>query len=178
MTRSSSWRTSNATLRRGRAPREAAHKSDGWTVTGAVIAIAFGLSGRLMLDRLPPAASPGSSTGSSRSIAVATMLSAFNSLTLSPALCALSRSRTAREGLVRAVLGSALGRPFVAFNRTFEAMSTHYTVAPGRLAVAPNRRRSPSTARFSSSPSSASGRSDRLHPGAGQGLLHRRHPAP
>ena len=58
-------------------------------VTGAVIAIAFGLSAVFV-----PTAFLGGITGQfyrqfALTIAVATMLSAFNSLTLSPALCAL-----------------------------------------------------------------------------------------
>ena len=64
-------------------------------------------SRRCSCRRRSSAASPGSSTASSRSRSrSSTLLSAFNSLTLSPALCALLlQPHGAREGLVRAALG-------------------------------------------------------------------------
>src|SRR4030095_2035293 len=72
----------------GMSPREAARKAMD-EVTGAVIAIAFGLSAVFV----PTAFLGGIAVQFYRqfalTIAVATLLSAFNSLTLSPALCAL-----------------------------------------------------------------------------------------
>src|SRR5207247_9636046 len=72
----------------GLGPREAAHRAMD-EVTGAVIAIAFGLSAVFV-----PTAFLGGITGQfyrqfALTIAVATILSAFNSLTLSPAMCVL-----------------------------------------------------------------------------------------
>src|SRR5204862_3130792 len=72
----------------GLAPRQAARKAMD-EVTGAVIAIAFGLSAVFV-----PTAFVGGIAGQfyrqfALTIAIATLLSAFNSLTLSPAMCAL-----------------------------------------------------------------------------------------
>src|SRR5262249_57418786 len=72
----------------GLAPRDAARKAMD-EVTPAVIAIAFGLTAVFV-----PTAFLGGIAGQfyrqfALTIAVATLLSAFNSLTLSPALCAL-----------------------------------------------------------------------------------------
>src|SRR6185436_13856919 len=72
----------------GQPPREAARRAMD-EVTGAVIAIAFGLTAVFV-----PTAFLGGIAGQfyrqfALTIAVATLLSAFNSLTLSPALCAL-----------------------------------------------------------------------------------------
>src|SRR6185503_9864775 len=72
----------------GLSPRDAAHRAMD-EVTGAVIAIAFGLSAVFV-----PTAFLGGITGQfyrqfALTIAVATLISAFNSLTLSPALAAI-----------------------------------------------------------------------------------------
>jgi multidrug efflux pump len=114
-------------------PREAAHKAMD-EVTGAVIAIAFGLSAVFV-----PTAFLGGIAGQfyrqfALTIAVATMLSAFNSLTLSPAMCALLlQPHDAEKDWFGRLWDRLLGRFFAAFNRTFEAMSTRYGGAVARL---------------------------------------------
>src|SRR5207245_3836607 len=92
----------------GLSPREAARKAMD-EVTGAVIAIAFGLSAVFV-----PTAFLGGIAGQfyrqfALTIAVATMLSAFNSLTLSPAMCALLIQP---EGAEKDVLGWMWGQVF------------------------------------------------------------------
>jgi hydrophobe/amphiphile efflux-1 (HAE1) family protein len=100
-------------------------------VTGAVIAIAFGLSAVFV-----PTAFLGGIAGQfyrqfALTIAVATMLSAFNSLTLSPAMCALllKPHGTEKDWFTR-LMDRFLGRFFGAFNRGFERMGAWYA---GRL---------------------------------------------
>jgi multidrug efflux pump len=117
----------------GLAPREAARKAMD-EVTGAVIAIAFGLSAVFV-----PTAFLGGIAGQfyrqfALTIAVATMLSAFNSLTLSPAMCALLlRPHEVEKDWFGRLWDRFLGRFFAAFNRTFETMSVRYGHAVGRL---------------------------------------------
>jgi hydrophobe/amphiphile efflux-1 (HAE1) family protein len=117
----------------GLPPREAAHKAMD-EVTGAVIAIAFGLSAVFV-----PTAFLGGIAGQfyrqfALTIAVATILSAFNSLTLSPAMCALLlRSHDAPKDWFGRLWDRVLGRFFVAFNRGFERMGGRYGHAVGRL---------------------------------------------
>jgi hydrophobe/amphiphile efflux-1 (HAE1) family protein len=114
-------------------PREAAHKAMD-EVTGAVIAIAFGLSAVFV-----PTAFLGGIAGQfyrqfALTIAVATMLSAFNSLTLSPAMCALLlQAHDAPKDWLGRQWDRFLGGFFAAFNRTFESLTTHYGRALGRL---------------------------------------------
>jgi multidrug efflux pump len=117
----------------GLAPREAAHKAMD-EVTGAVIAIAFGLSAVFV-----PTAFLGGIAGQfyrqfALTIAVATMLSAFNSLTLSPAMCALLlQPHGAEKDWFGRLWDRFLGRFFAAFNRTFEITSARYGQAVARL---------------------------------------------
>ncbi|MFO0972913.1 MAG: multidrug efflux RND transporter permease subunit [Phycisphaerae bacterium] len=105
----------------GLSPREAAYKSMA-EVTVAVIAIAFGLSAVFI-----PTAFVSGITGQfyrqfALTIATATLISAFNSLTLSPALSALLlRDSAARVGLFDRLWNAALGWFFAIFNRTFDA---------------------------------------------------------
>ncbi|MGH7859593.1 MAG: efflux RND transporter permease subunit, partial [Candidatus Binatia bacterium] len=115
----------------GLAPREAARKAMD-EVTGAVIAIAFGLSAVFI-----PTAFLGGITGQfyrqfALTIAVSTLLSAFNSLTLSPALCALLlRPHDAPRDRFERIWDSVLGRFFAAFNRGFGRLSAGYGRAVG-----------------------------------------------
>jgi hydrophobe/amphiphile efflux-1 (HAE1) family protein len=108
-------------LEHGEEPREATRRAMG-EVTGPVIAIALVLSAVFV-----PAAFVGGVTGQffrqfAVTIAVSTLISAFNSLTLSPALAAiLLRPRGARRDWVTRGLDFALGWFFRLFNRTFEA---------------------------------------------------------
>src|SRR5262249_61152591 len=67
-------------------------------------------------------------------IAVATLLSAFNSLTLSPALCALLlHPHGAKSDWLARVWDRVFGRFFGAFNRGFEAVAGAYAATVGRL---------------------------------------------
>jgi multidrug efflux pump len=103
-------------------------------VTPAVIAIAFGLSAVFV-----PTAFVGGISGQfyrqfALTIAVATMLSAFNSLTLSPALCALLlQPEHAVKDWFGRLWDRFLGRFFAAFNRGFARMSHAYANAVGWL---------------------------------------------
>ena len=117
----------------GLSPREAARTAMD-EVTGAVIAIAFGLSAVFV-----PTAFLGGIAGQfyrqfALTIAVATLLSAFNSLTLSPAMCALLlQPRDAEKDWFGRLWDRVLGRFFRAFNRTFEALSRGYARSVGWL---------------------------------------------
>jgi multidrug efflux pump len=67
-------------------------------------------------------------------IAVSTVISAFNSLTLSPALAAaLLRPHDASEGASRGTVGRQLGRGFGIFNRVFARTSRHYRSGVGQV---------------------------------------------
>src|SRR6266851_4288852 len=110
----------------GLAPREAAHRAME-EVTGAVIAIAFGLTAVFV-----PTAFLGGISGQfyrqfSLTIAVATILSAFNSLTLSPAMCALLlQPHGAEKDWFGRLWDRVFGSFFGAFNRVFERTSHRY----------------------------------------------------
>src|SRR5438105_4191572 len=110
----------------GLAPREAAHRAME-EVTGAVIAIAFGLTAVFV-----PTAFLGGIAGQfyrqfSLTIAVATILSAFNSLTLSPAMCALLlQPHGAEKDWFGRLWDRVFGSFFRAFNRAFERTSHRY----------------------------------------------------
>src|ERR1700738_3261748 len=119
-------------LRLGMSPKEAAHRTMD-EVGGALIAIALVLSAVFI-----PTAFISGITGQfyrqfALTIAVSTLISAFNSLTLSPALCALlfkpHQEHTGR--------GSALTRPIAAlfrgFNYTFDKVSLGYGEVTRRL---------------------------------------------
>lgn len=113
-------------LEEGLAPREAAFRAM-TEVTPAVIAIAFGLSAVF----IPVAFIPGI-TGRfyqqfALTIAFSTLLSAFNSLTLSPAMCALLlRPHGARQDLFSRLLDLTLGWFFGLFNRGFGSANRGY----------------------------------------------------
>jgi multidrug efflux pump len=113
-------------IEQGYAPREAAHKAMD-EVTGAVIAIAFGLSAVFI-----PVAFISGITGQfyrqfALTISFATLISALNSLTLSPALAALLlRPRHGRQDWLARVLNVLLGWFFTLFNRGLAAATTGY----------------------------------------------------
>lgn len=113
-------------MERGLPPREAAHKAMR-EVTAAVIAIAFGLSAVFI-----PVAFISGITGQfyrqfALTISFSTLISALNSLTLSPALAALLlRSRHARQDWFGRVLGFLLGWFFSLFNRSLSAATGVY----------------------------------------------------
>ena len=120
-------------LEEGLSPRDAAFRAMD-EVTPAVIAIAFGLSAVF----IPVAFIPGI-TGRfyqqfALTIAFSTLLSAFNSLTLSPALAALLlRPHSAKRDWLTRSLDFVAGWFFRLFNRGFEAMTAGYLVALRRV---------------------------------------------
>lgn len=73
-------------------------------------------------------------------IAASTIISTFNSLTLSPALAALLlRPKDARPDAFQRLIDRVLGLPFKVFNSVFRRLSTHYGSAVATVA----RRRNP-----------------------------------
>jgi hydrophobe/amphiphile efflux-1 (HAE1) family protein len=120
-------------LEHGEEPREAARKAMD-EVTGPVIAIALVLSAVFV-----PAAFVGGVTGQffrqfAVTIAVSTLISAFNSLTLSPALAAiLLKPKGARRDWPTRVMDFTLGWFFRLFNKTFAAGVRGYAGAVGYM---------------------------------------------
>ena len=116
-------------IEKGLSPRDAAFKAMD-EVTPAVIAIAFGLSAVFI-----PVAFVSGITGQfyrqfALTIAFSTLLSAFNSLTLSPALAALLlKPHGARQDWFTRGMDFVLGWFFRLFNRTFDASNRLYTKA-------------------------------------------------
>jgi multidrug efflux pump len=113
-------------IQKGLSPKEAAYKSME-EVTVAIIAIAFGLSAVF----IPTAFISGISGQFYRqfalTIATSTLISAFNSLTLSPALAALLlRPHGAKQDILSKVLDFALGWIFRGFNRVFNLTTLAY----------------------------------------------------
>ena len=113
-------------LEQGVEPREAAHKAMD-EVTGPVIAVAL-----VLFAVFVPAAFLGGITGQffrqfAVTIAVSTVISAFNSLTLSPALAAiLLRPHGARRDPLTWLLDLLLGWFFRLFNFVFGASTALY----------------------------------------------------
>ncbi|HEY7427815.1 MAG TPA: efflux RND transporter permease subunit, partial [Gemmataceae bacterium] len=120
-------------LEHGLPPREAARKAMD-EVTGPVIAVALVLGAVFV-----PCAFISGITGQffrqfAVTIAVSTAFSAFNSLTLSPALAAiLLRPRGGRRDPLTWLLDTALGWFFWLFNATFRAGTAAYAWSVGRL---------------------------------------------
>jgi multidrug efflux pump len=110
----------------GYSPKEAAKKSMD-EVTVAVIAIAFGLSAVFI-----PTAFMGGMSGQfyrqfALTIATSTLISAFNSLTLSPALAAiLLKPHGAKKDPLTRVLDFGLGWFFKGFNKSFDGVTNVY----------------------------------------------------
>ena len=113
-------------IEHGLSPRDAAFRAME-EVTPAVIAIAFGLSAVFI-----PVAFISGITGQfyrqfALTIAFSTLLSAFNSLTLSPALAALLlKPHGTREDWLTRSLNFLLGWFFRLFNKTFDASNRIY----------------------------------------------------
>ena len=128
-------------IAQGLAPRAAAERAMD-EVTGPVIGVAAVLSAVFV-----PCAFIGGVTGLffrqfALTIAVSTILSAVNSLTLSPALAALLlRPHDAPRDRLERLLDAALGPLFRGFNRLFDALGAGYArgvaafVGHGRLAL-------------------------------------------
>ncbi|NID16834.1 efflux RND transporter permease subunit [Luteibacter yeojuensis] len=120
-------------IARGLAPREATYQAMR-EVSGPIIAIALTLSAVFL-----PLAFLSGLTGEfykqfAVTIAISTLISAINSLTLSPSLSAmlLKGHGDAPDALTR-VMHRVFGRFFGAFNRTFERASEGYGGGVGRL---------------------------------------------
>jgi hydrophobe/amphiphile efflux-1 (HAE1) family protein len=110
----------------GLSPRAAAHRSME-EVAGPIIAISLVLCAVFV----PPALVSGFNGAFYRqfalTIAFASMLSAFNSLTLSPALCALLlKSHDAKPDRLQRFIDRSLGWIFRPFNRAFLNLSDRY----------------------------------------------------
>jgi hydrophobe/amphiphile efflux-1 (HAE1) family protein len=117
----------------GLTPQAAAHRSMA-EVGGAIIAISLVLCAVFV----PPAFIPGFNGQFYRQfsmvIAFASLISAFNSLTLSPALCAvLLQPRDGTPDVVQRAIDASLGRIFRPFNRGFEWSSHFYRGSVQRL---------------------------------------------
>jgi multidrug efflux pump len=118
-------------IEEGMTPRAAAHKAMR-EVSGPVVAVALVLSAVFV-----PCAFISGITGMffrqfALTIAVSTVISAFNSLTLSPALAAiLLPPRGAKKDLLGRVMDLALGWFFRLFNWGFRHSTTFYTRAVG-----------------------------------------------
>ncbi|MBV9643577.1 MAG: efflux RND transporter permease subunit, partial [Verrucomicrobia bacterium] len=120
-------------IEHGLSPKEATRKAMD-TVGGAVLAIAIVLSAVFI-----PTAFISGITGQfyrqfALTIAVATLISAFNSLTLSPALAALLlKPKGAKKDLIARGLDLVLGWFFRLFNKGFGAATDAYASAVRRL---------------------------------------------
>ncbi len=120
-------------LEKGLDPKEASRRAMD-EVTGPVIAIALVLTAVFV-----PCAFIGGITGEffrqfAVTIAVSTLISAFNSLTLSPALAAiLLRPHGSRRDILTRLLDAVLGWFFRLFNKGFERTANFYAAAVGRL---------------------------------------------
>jgi multidrug efflux pump len=118
-------------IEHGLSPRQAAHKAMR-QVSGPVIAVALVLSAVFV-----PCAFITGITGQffkqfALTIATSTVISAFNSLTLSPALAAiLLQKRGAKKDIVGRLLDFSLGWFFRLFNMGFRGTTTVYTRAVG-----------------------------------------------
>jgi len=116
-------------VERGLTPHEAAFKAMD-EVTPAIIAIAFGLSAVFI-----PVAFISGITGQfyrqfALTISFSTLLSAFNSLTLSPALAALLlKPQGAKSDWLTRIIDFSLGWFFRLFNKAFDASNRNYVTA-------------------------------------------------
>jgi multidrug efflux pump len=117
----------------GLSPKEATHKAMD-EVSGAVVAVGLVLSAVFV-----PTAFMSGITGQfyrqfALTIAISTIISAFNSLTLSPALCALLlQAHGARQDVVTRFLNGTLGWFFRGFNRAFSRTTHAYAGGVTRL---------------------------------------------
>ena len=117
----------------GMSPVDATHKAMD-EVSGAVVAIALVLSAVFI-----PTAFISGITGKfyqqfALTIAVSTLISAFNSLTLSPALCALLlQHHHAPKDLIGRVMHGSVNWLFKAFNRVFEGGRANYVRTLGTV---------------------------------------------
>jgi hydrophobe/amphiphile efflux-1 (HAE1) family protein len=120
-------------IEHGLSPRDATYKAME-EVTPAVIAIAFGLTAVFV-----PVAFISGITGQfyrqfALTISIATILSAINSLTLSPAMSALLlRPREGKQDILARLLNFSFGWFFRAFNRVLGAFTNGYVAIERRV---------------------------------------------
>jgi hydrophobe/amphiphile efflux-1 (HAE1) family protein len=120
-------------LAAGLSPRDATRKAMD-EVTPAVIAIAFGLSAVFVPTAFLSGISGQFYRQFALTVATATLLSAFNSLTLSPALCVLLlRPHDGQEGRLARAWARTGGRFFAGFNRGFERLGGGYAGSLARF---------------------------------------------
>ena len=107
-------------------------------------------------------------------IAASTIISTFNSLTLSPALAALLLKPRARQpDWFQRGINRVLGGFFALFNRGFERASEGYGHGVRRITAHPRRWCSPCSSCCWSAPGGFSDRAGRLHSRAGQAVPDR-----
>jgi HAE1 family hydrophobic/amphiphilic exporter-1 len=116
----------------GLSPKEAAHKTMD-EVSGAIIAISLVLTGVFIPTMFIPGISGAFYQQFAITIASATVISAFVSLTLSPALCALVLRHKAHGGEPAPGWRGAPARAGAAFNRGFNQLSERYGRLTARL---------------------------------------------
>jgi multidrug efflux pump len=120
-------------IENGLSPKEAARKAMD-EVGGAVVSIAVVLTAVFVPTGLISGLTGQFYRQFALTIAVATLISAFNSLTLSPALAALLvRPRDAKPDSLTKLINLVLGWFFRIFNRTFEATMHGYSWVVHRL---------------------------------------------
>jgi multidrug efflux pump len=113
-------------LKEGLSPKDAARKSMD-EVSGPVIAVAVVLTAVFLPSTFLPGVSGQFYRQFAVTIAASTLISAFNSLTLSPALCGvLLRGEAKRITPANHLLDQTIGRFFRGFNRTFERVAHGY----------------------------------------------------
>jgi hydrophobe/amphiphile efflux-1 (HAE1) family protein len=116
-------------IQEGHSPRDAAFRAMD-EVAPAVIAIAFGLSAVFVPVAFIPGITCRFYQQFALTIAFSTLLSAFNSLTLSPALSALLlRPHNAERDWLTKAFDSVFGGFFHAFNRGFDVTNKWYISA-------------------------------------------------
>ena len=121
----------------GLEPKQAAYRAME-EVTGPIIAIALVLCAVFVPVALVPGFTGQFYRQFALTIAFSTVISAFNSLTLSPALAALLlRPQHASPDRLTRVIDRLLGWLFRPFNRAFKAGSEHYGRGVERLATRP-----------------------------------------
>jgi hydrophobe/amphiphile efflux-1 (HAE1) family protein len=117
----------------GLSPREATGKAMD-EVSGAVVAVALVLGAVFVPTAFIAGISGQFYRQFALTIACSTLISAFNSLTLSPALCAiLLQPHGARTDTFSRIMERTLGWLFQGFNRAFAASVAAYGRAVGRL---------------------------------------------
>jgi multidrug efflux pump len=124
-------------IEQGLQPKEAAYRAME-EVTGPIIAIALVLCAVFIPVALVPGFTGQFYRQFALTIAFSTVISAFNSLTLSPALAAiLLQPHGAQRDLLTRLLDRSLGWIFRPFNRGFRAGSDRFSGAVERLATRP-----------------------------------------